>query len=267
LPNPIWSGAVSFGMVSIPVRLYPATESKDVKFHLLHKHDGSRITQRYYCPEDGEVVEWDELVRGYEVAPGRYVVMTDEDFASIPINSVKAIEISHFVNLCEVDPILFQGTYYLQPEQLGEKPYALLKQVMQESARVAIARFTLRTKEHACVLRVYNDVLALSPLFYKDEVRTTEPLKAPDTQTLPDDALTCAVQLIEAMSDTFDHAKYSDRYRHGLLQVINEKAAELPADDDVLPPAPSFPDLMEALRKTVEEVQKKSNRKMQAAPA
>jgi len=264
MPNPIWSGSVSFGLVSIPVRLYPATESKDVKFHLLHRADGSRIQQRYFCQEDGEAVEWDDLVRGYEVSPGRYVALTEEDFAGVAVKSTNELQVASFVPLSKVDPILFQRTYYLEPEELGVRPFALLRQVLQDKQKVAIATFTLRTKEHCCVLRAYENVLALSPLFYKDEVRPTELMRKPGGADVPTDLLDLATQYVEALSTSFEHAQYSDGYRAALVAMLNEKAAALPAVEEAAPMSPALPDLIEALRHAVDEVQAKRTRQPQS---
>src|SRR5712691_8472866 len=170
VPTSIWTGAISFGLVSIPVRLYPATESKSVRFNLLHQKDGSRIQERYYCPEDGQVLEWHEIIRGYPIGAGRYVALDHEDFAKIPVMSLHTIEITEFVKLADIDPILYQHTYYLAPEEIGAKPFALMRRTIQESGLVAVGRLTLREKEHACVLRCYRDAVALSVLFAPDEV-------------------------------------------------------------------------------------------------
>jgi len=250
VPNPIWSGVVAFGMVSIPVRLYPATESKDVKFHMLHRKDASRISQRYYCPEDDAVIDAHELVRGYEASPGRYIVMTDDDFAAIPVTSQHSVELSEFVELASIDPIHFQKTYYLEPDPLGLKPFALLLRVMQESGRAGIARFTLRHKEQACVIRPYKNTLALSPLLYLDEVRSTSMLRKADRVEVEPDALALPTAYVDALTTEFNHESYSDPYREGLTALLDEKAKSLPADAGAK--TMTFPDLMGALREAIE---------------
>lgn len=147
MPRSIWKGAISFGMVSIPVKLYTATDEKDVSFHLLHKKDGVRIKQQRYCPEDDAVIEWNDVARGYEIAPEQYVVMEPSDFDKVPVNTTHTIEITDFVPLDQIDPIYYQKTYYLEPEKTAGKPFALLREVLKDSRLIALAKITLRQKE------------------------------------------------------------------------------------------------------------------------
>ena len=180
MPRSIWKGAISFGMVTIPIKLYTATEEKDVSFNLLHKKDGVRIKQQRYCPEEEAVVEWNDVVRGYEIAPDQYVIMEPEDFDKVPVDTTRTIEITDFVPDEQIDPIYYQKTYYLEPDKVGAKPFALLREVLKDSKLVALAKVTLRQKEQLCTLRVYNNVVALETMFYADEIRTTEELEAPE---------------------------------------------------------------------------------------
>src|SRR5687767_9168457 len=143
MPRPLWRGAISFGMVSIPIKLYSATEEKDVRFNMLHKTDHSRIRQKRFCAEEDVEIENDEIVRGYEISPGNYVVLEDEDFENVPISTSRQIEITEFVNLESIDPILYQKTYYLEPEEVGMKPFALLMRTLQDTDRVAIAKVSM----------------------------------------------------------------------------------------------------------------------------
>jgi DNA end-binding protein Ku len=200
VPSSIWTGAISFGLVSIPVRLYPATESKSVHFNLLHKKDGSRIQEHYYCAEGGELLDWQDLVRGYPIGGGRCVALDHEDFAKVATKSLHTIEIAEFVKLSEIDPILFQHTYFLAPDEIGAKPFALLGKTIQESGLVA--RLTLREKEHACFLRCYDDAIALSVLFAADEVRSPAGLRGSEVEVDPDE-LAAAAKLIEALTTKF----------------------------------------------------------------
>jgi DNA end-binding protein Ku len=246
VPSSIWTGAISFGLVSIAVRLYPATESKSVRFNLLHKKDGSRIQERYYCPEDGQVLESHEIVRGYPIGAGRYVALDHGDFAKIPVKSLHTIEITEFVKLAEIDPILFQHTYYLAPEEIGAKPFALLRRTIQDSGLVAVGRLTLREKEHACVLRCYGDALALSVLFAPDEVRSPDDLGGREVEVDPKE-LAATTELIEALTTTFRPEIYTDPYREAMLAMINEKAATLEKSEPE--PRPSaLPDLHDRLK-------------------
>ena len=179
MPRAIWKGAVSFGMVSIPIKLYTATDEKDVSFNLLHKKDGARIKQQRYCPEDDAVIEWNDVARGYEIAPDQYVIMEPEDFEKVPVDTTHTIEITDFVPSDQIDPIYYQKTYYLEPDKVGGKPFALLREVLKDSKLVALAKVTLRQKEQLCTLRVYNNTIALETMFYADEIRATDDLEVP----------------------------------------------------------------------------------------
>ena len=153
MPRSMWKGAISFGLVTIPIRLYTATDSKDVSFNLLHAKDNARIKQQRWCPLDEEVIEWGDVVRGYEYAPDQYVVMTEEDFKKVPVKTVHTIEIEQFVQLEEIDPVYYEKSYYIEPEELGKKPYALLMRTLLETGRIAVAKVALRNKEQLCTLR------------------------------------------------------------------------------------------------------------------
>jgi DNA end-binding protein Ku len=258
MPRPLWKGAISFGMVSIPIKLYTATEEKDVRFNMLHKKDMSRVKQKLFCQEeDVEIDRSSEVVKGYEVTPGNYVVMEDEDFEKVNVPSTHTIDIKSFVNLEDIDPILYQKTYYLEPEEVGQKPYALLMAALRETNRVAIAKVTLRQKEQLCSLRLYGDTIALETMFYADEVRSTSELAVPgeDVKVTERD-LAMARSLVEMLSDEFDYEQYKDEYREALLEIITKKAEgqviEAPA-----PAAAKITDLTEALRASVEEIRKR----------
>src|SRR5919109_2075060 len=153
MPRAIWSGSISFGMVSIPVKLFGATESKDISFHLLHAKDGTRLQQRRWCPTDEVDVPWNEVARGYEYAKGQYVVLTDEDFERLPLPSKHTIDLSAFVEEKEIDPVFYERSYYLEPGERAEKPYALLTKALAEKKLSAVATVAIRQKEQLCVLR------------------------------------------------------------------------------------------------------------------
>ena len=250
MPRSIWKGAISFGMVSIPIKLYTATDEKDVSFHLLHKKDGVRIKQQRYCPEDEAVVEWNDVVRGYEIGPEQYVIMEPEDFEKVPVDTTRTIEITDFVPDEQIDPIFYQKTYYIEPDKVGGKPFALLREVLKDSKLVALAKVTLRQKEQLCTLRVYNDVIALETMFYADEIRTTEELDAPDTK-ISEKELEMARSLVKMLTGDFQPEKYTDNYREALMELIEAKAE----GQEIKRPAPvagKVTDLMEALRASVE---------------
>jgi DNA end-binding protein Ku len=270
MPRAIWKGAVSFGMVSIPIKLYTATDEKDVSFHLLHRKDHARIKQQRYCPEDDAVVEWNDVVRGYEIAPDQYVVMEPEDFEKVPVDTTHTIEITDFVPHAQIDPIYYQRTYYLEPEKVGAKPFALLREVLKDSELVAIAKVTLRQKEHLCTLRVHNNTLALETMFYADEIRSVGDLDdVPADIDLGDRELQMAKSLVDMLTGDFEPEKYRDNYREALLELIEAKAE----GQEIKRPAPAVgkvTDLMEALRESIEAAKREresGGRVREAEPA
>ncbi len=250
MPRAIWKGAVSFGMVSIPIKLYTATEEKDVAFHLLHQKDGARIKTQRYCPEDEAVVEWNDVVRGYEIAPEQYVIMEPEDFDKVPVDTTHTIEITDFVPQEQIDPIHYQRTYYLEPEKVGGKPFALLREVLKDSKLVALAKVTLRQKEQLCTLRLYENTIALETMLYADEIRPAVDLDVPDVE-VGDRELKMAKSLVEMLTGDFEPEKYQDNYREALLELI-ERKAEGQEIKRPKPVAGKVTDLMEALRQSIE---------------
>src|SRR5581483_4465873 len=251
MPRAIWKGAVSFGMVSIPIKLYSAIEEKDVAFHLVHKKDGARIKQQRYCPEDDAVIEWNDVARGYEIGAGQYVIIEQEDFDKVPVDTTHTIEITDFVPLAQIDPIYYQRTYYLEPDKVGAKPFALLREVLKDSELVAIAKVTLRQKEQLCTLRLYEKTIALETMYYADEIRSTEDLVDTSGIEINERELTMAKSLVEMLKTDFDPTKYHDNYREALLELIEAKAE----GQEIKRPQPAagkITDLMEALRTSIE---------------
>jgi len=239
-------------MVTIPVKLYSATEEKDIRFNQLHKTDHQRIKQKIFCSEEDIELDKDDIVKGYQIAPGQYVVLEDEDFEKVPVSTTRVIEIAQFADLREIDPIYYQKTYYLEPEEVGMKPFALLMAALNESKRVAIAKISMRQKEQLCTLRPYKNTIALETMFYADEVRETEGLTVPgeDVQ-VSERELQMARSLVDMLTEALDISRYHDNYREALLEVIKAKAAgqviEAPQ-----PAVAKVTDLMEALRASVE---------------
>ena len=257
MPRPIWKGAISFGMVSIPVKLYTATDEKDVRFNQLHAKDNSRVRQKLFCAEEDVEISRDEIVKGYEISSGRYVVLEDDDFEKVPLATTRAIEITDFVSLQDIDPILYQKTYYLEPEEIGMKPFALLMAALRSTERVAIAKIAMRQKEQLCTLRLYENTIALETMFYSDEIRSTKELNAPGEKVeVSDRELKMAESLVEMLTSDFDFEQYKDNYREALLSVIRAKA-----DGEVvevaIPEPPKVTDLMEALRASVEDARRR----------
>ena len=262
----IWKGAVSFGMVSIPIKLYTATDEKDVSFNLLHKKDGERIKQQRYCPADDAVIEWNDVARGYEIAPDQYVIMEPEDFEKVPVDTTHTIEITDFVPSEQIDPIYYQKTYYLEPEKIGGKPFALLREVLKDSKLVALAKVTLRQKEQLCTLRVYNNTISLETMFYADEIRATDDLDMPEDATLGEKELQMAKSLVDMLTGDFAPEKYHDNYRAALLELIERKSE----GQEITRPAPvagKVTDLMEALRASVEAARREKAGAGANAPA
>ena len=258
MPRSIWTGAISFGLVSVPVKLYSAVSSKTVRFHQLHATDGVRIQQKRVCPADGEEVAYDEIVKGYEIAPDRYVVITPEELAAIEPQKSRTIEIEDFVELAEIDPIYYDHPYYLVPAAGGAKPYRLLLDAMRASEKVAIARVVLRSKEQLVAIRPMDDVLAMATMNFADEVVAADRLEElPDADVATNEReLQIARQLVESLAAPFEPGKYRDTYRDAVLAMIERKAQG--EEVAVQPPAPeavtAAPDLMSALQASLEQV-------------
>lgn len=254
--RPIWKGAISFGLVNIPIKLYTATESKDIKFRFLHKECKSPIRYQRFCPVCNEEVGNNELVKGYEYESGHFVVLEDEDFEKIPLESVKAIEIIDFVDLSEIDPIYFVKSYYLAPTELGLKPYHLLFKAMQETGKIAIARVVLRSKETLACLRLYEKALLMETIYYPNEIRSPEILPELHTEVnVNKNELKVAKDLIMNLSTEFKPEKYTSNYREALMKFIEAKIA---GEEITIPQQPenaTVVDLMEALKASLAQVE------------
>src|SRR5256714_10185948 len=218
-PRAIWSGTISFGMVSIPVNLYTATESHDVRFHLLHKRDGVRLKNVRWCPKDEKAVAWDEVVRGFEYAKGNYVPISEEDLDHLPVKTVHTVDISDFVKLEEVDPIYYDKAYYLAPEQTGAKAFVLLRQALQQTGRAAVAKVAIREKESLCLVRPYQDVLSMDTLFYANEIRPTKHIAVDGAGVSPKE-IQMAISRIGNLRDSFEPERYHDEYQAALKKLI-----------------------------------------------
>jgi DNA end-binding protein Ku len=224
--RPVGSGNISFGLVSIPVRLFSATTSRSVSFHLLHAKDLSRIQQKIYCPVDDAIIDRSELVRGYEIEKGRYVTFTDEEIKNLEARDDHAIEITEFVPLSAVDPLYFEDAYYLGSEPGAGKAYRLLCDAMAASKKVALGRFTLRGKEHLVLIRPYAKGLTLHTVYYADEVRAVDEVDRAAQEPVKEAELTLAKRLIDELThDKFDPSKYHDSYRERVLEAAQQKAA------------------------------------------
>jgi len=256
MPRPIWKGAITFGMISIPVKLFGATESKDLAFNNLHKECKSRLKQKRWCPVDDREVFLDEIVKAYEYSKDSYVEITDEDLEALPVPSKHVIELTSFVQQAEIDPVYFERTYYLEPEQIGAKPYALLLRALKTKQVSAVAKIALRNRESLCVIRASdNNVLMLETLYYPDEVRTADLPATPDVMVSQPE-LAMALSLVEMLQEPFDPKQYSDDYRTALLDMIEAKrnGQEIVAPPEA--PLPQTVDLMAALKASLAAAKK-----------
>ena len=254
MPRAIWTGAVSFGLVNVPVRMYSAIDEQDVHFDLIHEKDGGHIGYQKYCKLEEEVVPNDEIVKGYEVGDGEYVYLSDEDFQAARVEGYKTIDIRDFVPYDEIDPIYFERTYYLGPQEGAEKVYALLVRAMEESGLAAIATYVMRDRQNLGCLRVRDGVVVLEKMFFADEIRPTEEI-APRKAKVDDRELEMASQLIDRFAGSFEPEQYEDTYRQRLLEVIEakRKGEEVHAEAVAAPEEPD--DLLAALRASLEATQ------------
>src|SRR5215475_12814264 len=225
-PHSIGTGTISFGLVSIPVRMYTAASSAGVSFNLLHAKCGSRIRQQTFCPVDNQVVERNELVKGYEFAKDKYVRVADDELKALEGEASQTIDIAEFVPLDKVDPIYFEKTYYLGPDKAGEKPYRLLADAMAKSEQVAVARFVMRGKENLVLIRAARGGLMLHTMYFADEVRSFDEIDKGQSAKIKDNEIDLALQLISGLaSDDFKPEHYQDEYRQRVMGMIEEKVA------------------------------------------
>ncbi len=254
MPRSIWNGVISFGMVSIPVKLYTATEDKDISFNLLHKECGSKLKQLRWCPVHERAVEWSEIARGYEYEKGEYVVMDDSDFEKLPLPSKHTVELSAFVDASQIDPIYYQRTYYLEPEEKGVKPYALLMKALKDKKLTGVAKIAIRNKEQLAAVRPMDGTLVLETLYYPDEIREV-PTEITSTK-VSDKELKMAEALIDLLKDDFKPEEYKDEYRDALQKLIEAKleGQEITAPKAARPA--KITDLMTALKASVEAAKK-----------
>lgn len=249
MPRAIWSGAISFGLVNVPIKLFTATSQKDVRFHQLHDKDGARINQKRVCSKDGEEVPLEHIVKGYEISRDKYVLITPEELDTLDPKASRTIDIQDFVDLDEIDPVYFESTYYMVPEKGATKAYALLLEAMRKSKKVAIARVVLRQKQHLVALRPVRNALSMETMLYADEVIAPETLEGlPEGVEVTDRELAMAQQLIDSLATDFKPEQYRDDYRERVLAMIERKAEgqEIVAAEEE-EEAPPVVDLMAAL--------------------
>jgi DNA end-binding protein Ku len=264
----IWKGAISFGMVTIPVKLYTATEQKDVRLRMLCKEHQAPIQEKRFCTEGGEELAWEELVRGFEVSKGEFVVLDPEEIEAAKPESSTTIDIGDFVESAEIDPVYFEKSYFLEPTEVGAKPFSLLKEALEETDRVAIARVTIRTRERLATVRAYEDTLILETMYWPDEIRSTGSLDLPEGPEAKVRAkeLEMARSLVESLADKFRPESYADEYRNALEELIEQKMRGETKKAKRRKPEPKVIDLMDALRASVEQA-KGERRETKKKPA
>ena len=259
----MWSGAVSFGLVSVPVKLYSATTNHDVRFHQVHAADGGRIKYKRVCTVDGDEVEYADIVKGYETDDGELITLTDEDLDSLPMAAGHEIDVIEFVPSDQIDPMLFEKSYYLEPEAKAAKPYALLREALVQTDRMAVVRFALRQRESIAVLRVRDKVIVLQTMLWPDEIREPDfDILDADVQLRPQEQ-TMAASLVESLGADFDPSQFHDEYRDAVEEMIERKrttgesrptpVATAPADE-----GDSMTDLLSALQASVDAARAKA---------
>ncbi|PYV87972.1 MAG: Ku protein [Acidobacteria bacterium] len=257
MASSVWSGYLTFGLISMPVRLFSGARSSSISFHMLHRDDLTRIKQQLYCPTDNRVVERSEIVKGYEYRKDEYVVVEPEEIKKIEPRTAKTMEILEFVKSSEVDPIFFESSYYMTPEEAGRRPYALLTKALEESEYFAIAKLTMHNREYTVFLRPHEGGMMLHTMYYADEVRKLDDFGAPDVQ-LKDAEVKVAHQLIEALAADWDPEKYHDEFQDNLKKLIETKL-EGGKIVEVEKPKKMAPvvDLMAALKQSLAEMEGK----------
>jgi DNA end-binding protein Ku len=261
MPRAIWSGAISFGLVNVPVKLYSATSPKTVRFNQLNAKTGARIKQKRVDASTGDEVAYEDIVKGYELAPERYVLIEPEELDALDPKITHTIDVEAFVSLDEIDPIFYDSTYYLAPSPGGARPYRLLLEALEAEHKVAIAKVVLRSKQQLCALRPIGAVMTLSTMLWGDEVNSPDSLDGVDeVEPASEKELKMARQLIGMQSASFDPADYTDEYRERVLQLIEQKAngeeiTAPPAEEEATP----APDLMAALEASLAAVRSGSS--------
>ncbi|WP_185184281.1 Ku protein [Bacillus subtilis] len=267
----MWKGSISFGLVNIPIKLYAATEDKDIKLRSLHKEDHAPIKYEKVCTNCEKTLSPDEIVKGYEYVKGKYVVLTDEDLKSLKQeHEEKAVEIVDFVQLQEIDPIFFNRSYFVGPGDNGTKAYTLLREALRSTGKIGIANLTIRSKQQLAILRVYENCIVMESIHYPDEVRSAAHVPGvPDQSNVNDKELQTAITLIDELTAEFEPEKYEDTYRQALLQRVNDKLEnkETAVTPDKAPPREDVIDLVSALQASIDRTRRPNRETPAAAPA
>ena len=253
----IWKGSISFGLVNIPIALYPATKKEELHFRLLRKHDLSPVNYKRVAEADGKEVPWDEIVKGYEYEKGKYVVLKDEDFQRVDLEATQTVDIQDFVQVDEIDPIFFYKPYYLEPQKGGDKAYVLLRDALADNEKVGIAKVVIKTREYLAGVKAEGDVLLLELMHFSDELADPGQLHAPKKSTAGKREMNMAKALIESMSSKWNPEKYHDDYREALMEVIEKKVESGGKELKEKPKAKKTPtkviDLVSVLQQSLEQ--------------
>ena len=267
MPASVWTGYLTFGLISLPVRLFSGARGERVSFHMLHRKDLSRVKQQLWCPVDEEVIERSDTVKGYEYRKGEYVVVEPEEIKKIEPKTAKAMEILEFVPANEVDPVYFESSYYLVPEEAGKRPYALLVKAMQETSYLAIAKLTMHNREYTVILRPQQEGLMLHTMYYADEVRKVEDFGTKNVE-LKAAEVKVAHQLIEALAGKFEPEKYHDTFQENLKNLIQARLEGKEVSEVEKPRKPEpVVDLMSALKQSLDKMEKKEPKRVERVEA
>lgn len=269
MPRSIWKGAISFGLVTIPVKLYSATEEKDISFRQVHPEDGGRIKYKRVCDKCGNEIPYAEIAKGYETADGRLAILEKEDFDNLPLATTKAVEVVQFVAESDVDPTYFAKTYFMEADGPGMKPYVLLRDALAQAGRAALVKVALRSRESLALVRVRDDQLLMHTMMWPDEIRDGSFAAPPADVTVSDAEVTMARAFIDALSGEFDPEEYSDSYREALEEVVQAKlgGVALAEEPAAAPQEADVVDLVAALRASVEAAKKRRESKSDDKPA
>ena len=272
----IWKGSISFGLVNIPIALYPATRRAELKFRLLRKSDLSPVNYKRVAEKDGKEVPWDQIVKGYEYEKGKYVVLKDEDFERVDLEATQTVDIQDFVHVDEIDPMFFYKPYYLEPQKGGEKAYALLRDALEDSNKVGIAKVVIKTRQYLAGVKPEDGALVLELMHFADELADTEKLHVPKKMEVGKREMNMAKSLIDSMSSKWEPEKYRDDYREALMEVIEEKVEaggkEIEEKPRKAPKPTKVIDLVSVLQKSLEQTGAKKkttakSRRKQKQPA
>ncbi len=266
MAHAIWSGAINFGLVTIPVKLQTAVRTSDLRFNFLHKTDEGRVNNVRRCSLDGEELGFDDIVRGYEYEKGRYVILSDEDFKRVNPEASQSVDIVQFVDLAEIDPMFFDKPYYLEPEKRGRHAYALLREALKVSGKVGIAKVVIRSREHLAALKPNGDALVLELMHFADEIVEQSTLELPASETPAENEMKVAKLLIDTMTEAFVPEAFTDTYREQMLAMIEARAAgkEAPEAETKAPERNNVVNLMDVLQRSLEQTKRSRS---DAAPA